>query len=42
MKNYNYNEKVDLWSLGAMLYTILSGDPPFYAEDIYIILQLVE
>lgn len=25
-----------------MLYTILSGDPPFYADDIHLILQMVE
>ena len=27
-----YNEKVDIWSLGVVLYMVLSGDPPFNGE----------
>ncbi|EEA05187.1 calcium-dependent protein kinase, putative [Cryptosporidium muris RN66] len=37
-----YDEKCDIWSMGVILYILLSGTPPFYGRNEYDILKRVE
>ena len=34
-----YDEKVDIWSAGIVLYMMLSGDQPFYSEQVANLVQ---
>jgi len=36
-----YNEKVDIWSIGIILYVILSGHLPFYSKDLQTLLAKI-
>ena len=29
----NYNQKVDIWSLGVLTHILLSGCPPFFGKS---------
>jgi calcium-dependent protein kinase len=38
----NYNEKCDIWSIGVILYMLLSGNPPFNGNSDLEILEAVK
>ncbi len=38
----NYDEKCDIWSIGVILYIILSGIPPFNGKNDEEIMKKVE
>ena len=38
----NYNEKCDMWSIGVILFVMLSGAPPFRADTDDEVIKLVK
>ena len=38
----NYNEKCDIWSIGVILYILLSGEPPFNGPNDNIIFERIK
>jgi serine/threonine protein kinase len=37
-----YNEKCDMWSLGVVLFILLSGEPPFYHDDNFELFEIIK
>lgn len=38
----NYDQSCDIWSLGVILYILLSGVPPFYGDNDQEILAMIK
>jgi serine/threonine protein kinase len=42
MKNKNYTIKSDLWSVGIILYEMLTGNPPYKVKTIYNLIKSID
>lgn len=41
-KDNEYNEKVDIWSCGIVLYMMLCGKQPFDHENVNVLVQMIK
>ena len=41
VQEQRYDEKIDVWSLGIILYELYYGQPPFFTNSIYKLIQMI-
>lgn len=41
VQEQQYDEKIDVWSLGIILYELYYGQPPFFTNSIYKLIQMI-
>jgi len=41
LKKRGYDNKVDIWSLGIVMYMLLTGEPPFDADNTSLIFEKI-
>lgn len=42
LKKQKYGKECDYWSIGVVAFILLSGTPPFYAEDNFALFEQIK
>ena len=42
VRGVSYGTKVDMWSLGVIMYILLAGYPPFFSDDIFDLFECIK